>query len=519
VSRRNVSFRDLAFVLQCRTYSVAFSCRVSALCRWRPHVLFLRPWLLQAHHTHKARCSQSSHFDLFCRCVVIMFCVSLQQVVHLSVCGHPPLLVAAASRARCVFTFIVFAFASNYWFICVRSCWRGLQLLRLAEFLGERQDLAAPETPRGDPVPPTDSGVSPMPLSFSLNNSHIALAKYWRPPKRSHYECLHQEELVDVACDKDETIRLLRAELRLAKRHCSSTPSPSGSDVSALALVSPACSTKSSSSTSWDIVRCSEKPVCGRKSRHLTDRASLVISIRRNLSNVAASSFGLVVLDDVSRQVVTRCEIHSGACQIASFRFFHRFTESAMLSVRPERATNHVFISCHDFSSDATNSGIWRNSKLQGLQLRSSYLADHASTATTNNFLKTIVSFESFADIQCVPSTSTCGTLGIILKQLISVGCPMWRRHNGVEKSDTSLPHGNHIIRLFFYTSDGGPDQAGFKKVLLTETMADARVIVIVVPCFMHVLQLIIRSGLVCVDRWYSVNECFVRNRRAGRVV
>jgi hypothetical protein len=57
---------------------------------------------------------------------------------------------------------------------------------------------------------------------------------------------------------------------------------------------------------------------------------------------------------------------------------------------------------------------------------------------------------------------------------------------------------------MFLYTSDGGPDQAKFKRALLAESMGVGRHLVIVTPCFMHCIQLVIKKGLLLLDRFLA---------------
>lgn len=174
---------------------------------------------------------------------------------------------------------------------------------------------------------------------------------------------------------------------------------------------------------------------------------------------------------------------------------------------------DHTFVVAHSFSSDATNSGVWRNSKLQGLQLQSAYLVDHRSLALVP-FLSCLFSFESFVDLQKVPNNNTAGAVSaIIWKQLAGVGCPVWKNYagmleprGGASVATAELPGNNRVIRVFLYTSDGGSDQTKFKKILVTDTAPLSRVLVVVYPCLMHCVQLIIRSGLALVDKWLQRN-------------
>ncbi len=332
----------------------------------------------------------------------------------------------------------------------------------------------------------------PVPVLSGRN----PLAQYWRPHTREQYEALSHEDLVDLLTQKDVSLRWMRNALRphnllpyQIPTVCTGDGKDDGDD-------------GGRDDSSWELVyRGGTSNIVARKSLHLTPRSAMVVAMRRNLSNVAASSFGCCALADISRQTVVRCELTAGASLVAAFRFYHSYTESTMANLPASTCQNHTFVSCHSISSDATNSAVWRRSKLQGLHLLSSYLANPASTLA-KPFSQCVISYDSFADIQRVVHSSAGGTLALILKQLASLGCPLWREHGDMKPGATVLEHGNRILRLVFYTSDGGPDQCKFKQVLVTDAMLNPLVITICSPCFMHCVQLVIRSGLVCADRW-----------------
>ena len=126
-----------------------------------------------------------------------------------------------------------------------------------------------------------------------------------------------------------------------------------------------------------------------------------MVAVIRNLADIAASNMSIATLTDLSRQTVVRCEKQADMAVNCAFRFYHDYAEERMLDHETVRAgrPNRMFISCHDFSSDATDSGVWRNSKLQGLQVRSTYLSDHTSVFQHKLFEQCLVAYEAFTDI------------------------------------------------------------------------------------------------------------------------
>jgi hypothetical protein len=96
------------------------------------------------------------------------------------------------------------------------------------------------------------------------------------------------------------------------------------------------------------------------------------VGIRRNFSNVSAASLGAVILDDISQQTVNRAELVTGGALQACMKAFHRQNEVLA------QMSDTLVVAGHSYASDATNSSVWRQSKLQGLCLSSVYVHDPA---------------------------------------------------------------------------------------------------------------------------------------------
>ncbi len=114
---------------------------------------------------------------------------------------------------------------------------------------------------------------------------------------------------------------------------------------------------------SWLVERVGSRTITGLA--HLSPKGAMIVALRRNISNTAASNMGAAILEDLSRQVVVRYEIEAAAALNAKFQEFHASMDS-IVDAQPSLA-----IACHSFSSDATNSAIWQKAKLQGLELNS----------------------------------------------------------------------------------------------------------------------------------------------------
>jgi hypothetical protein len=98
------------------------------------------------------------------------------------------------------------------------------------------------------------------------------------------------------------------------------------------------------------------------------------------------------------------------------------------------------------------------------LHLSSNYVFDIGGVGNAQTYRDRSSSREQWADLQRVGPADACGMIGMIEKQLASLGCPMWPNNGNhdipAEKEfadvdgTTSLP----CIRLWIFGSDGGSD-------------------------------------------------------------
>lgn len=153
-------------------------------------------------------------------------------------------------------------------------------------------------------------------------------------------------------------------------------------------------------------------------------------------------------------------------------------------------------IAVHAFSSDATNT-LFQNHKMQGCELESSYLFYTGEIfASAHDVLSISQVKRGFSDLQIVVNARAAGTHALLLKQLKACHSPVWTDYQLHDCAGCST-----AIRMFFYTSDEGPDQEAFKRIAITETHDKVFNIFIGSKCWMHVVQLILRSGLLVLDR------------------
>ena len=162
------------------------------------------------------------------------------------------------------------------------------------------------------------------------------------------------------------------------------------------------------------VQRTSDKPKAW-----LTPQGSVAVALRRNIGNVACSLLGHVVLQDLSGCTVSRCEVKSAAALVAhSQMFYEQMMHTFRIATAPAQC-----LSIHTLREDATNSGIWRKSKLANMEVESFYTTNISSLDVA---IKTGHTIRRLGDVQRVSDSSGMGTTTLCWKQMQSIGCPTW---------------------------------------------------------------------------------------------
>lgn len=165
---------------------------------------------------------------------------------------------------------------------------------------------------------------------------------------------------------------------------------------------------------SFVISRTSSKPKAW-----ITPQGCVAIALRRNIGNVACALLGHVVLQDIAGCTVSRCEIKSAAALVAHAHDFFEYLQHSMSSTSDTACSLAIYA----VRQDATNSGIWKKSKLAALELESFFVTDLASL---QDAMERGYQLRRLADIQRVTDGTTMGTLALYLKQMQSIGAPTW---------------------------------------------------------------------------------------------
>lgn len=144
----------------------------------------------------------------------------------------------------------------------------------------------------------------------------------------------------------------------------------------------------------------------------LTPAGSVAISLRRNLGNVACSLIGHVILADIAGCTVSRCEIKTGAALMSHSRSFFELLRHSFKSIRETKhtASRNIQMAIFAFREDATNSGIWRKSKLAAMEIESFFTS---SIASMDQALSKGHHLRRLADVQRVGDGTGFGTTSL----------------------------------------------------------------------------------------------------------
>ena len=339
--------------------------------------------------------------------------------------------------------------------------------------------------------------------------------KVWsRPLLRAVYEQIPHGNLVQVVVERDAQIRTLKAEMRTARKNFKKQIQRRDEHIVAAET-------------------CEERPenqlAIHRLGKiRLSTKGALALAVRRFSANIAAVQLGAVLMENVSHTTVVRCENEAANAFARKTMLFHEQNDRACVRAAIDGATS---IAVHSFSCDATNTNVWHSAPLNGLVLESVYISD-VDSVRHNPYCDCVDSRRDWADVQRVNGKSAAHMHAIILAQLRSLGCVPWLQvMSPAERGMFFVQRGSCdgrppvpenagvLIRLWLFTSDGGPDVSSFKKVVLEEVHYDRGPDAKVAPalhrivevwitsgCLMHSEELIVKTSLVRTDKF--VEKC-----------
>ena len=113
----------------------------------------------------------------------------------------------------------------------------------------------------------------------------------------------------------------------------------------------------------------------GRGGR-LSTQAMYSIGVRRCMTSIASAGFGIVAMFDVSGQTVIRCEQRTAAGLLYCMQSHIAEGLNLSLQSRQMEVTDSWSLMAVAYRSDATNSSVWRRSKLHVVEASVLFISD-----------------------------------------------------------------------------------------------------------------------------------------------
>lgn len=335
---------------------------------------------------------------------------------------------------------------------------------------------AAPDSPARSPA---TFAMVLVPSNTKAEERSLVLSQ---PKSYAHYS---KETLAMVVAERDAQITALKRENKTLnqklKRHDAAHENRLALARASVGHLEAACAESAAL-----VIRHKGK---GTIRRHLHTNCGYALAIRKNLSNVAADTVGSTLMLDVCPDVVLKAECDTGSALLGAARKFHHDMELMLQATTGEQLEHAVAI--HVLRSDATNSSVWHRSKLQSTELRSIYVFATPETCLEPDWYEHTV----YPDIQAVEDSSGAGCHGLLSKQLVGCGAPLWSQllppvEGGARRR----------ARIYILVSDRGSDIAKFKKLAQVEALECDGNIVLSVDCMFHAGHLVCKSGLALMD-------------------
>ena len=172
------------------------------------------------------------------------------------------------------------------------------------------------------------------------------------------------------------------------------------------------------------VIRKKNLTVLGGRGSRLTLASRFAIGVRKGLSNIGSADFGRTLMIDLSRQVVNRCEVQTAAALVAACQTFHSDAMQHIVVDPSEAGSNHTLLAVA-VKADATNSNIFRMSKLHVMELHTAFIKDHDAMRRAQ-FRSAIKEWRCVSDLMPLGDLTGAGSYMMILKQLGSLGAPTW---------------------------------------------------------------------------------------------
>jgi len=223
----------------------------------------------------------------------------------------------------------------------------------------------------------------------------------------------------------------------------------------------------------------------GPAKRYLSVSGGVQMAVRRNCGNASALAVSSLLGVDVSHVTLSTWEQRCAAALMLEARLYFQTAATNMGDII---AAGGFAFAIHRVSGDATNSKVFKQSKVQCLEVNARhYFAANAAASSEDVEVEHL---SVWPDLQIVEDGTGAGCLAMVEKQIAACGCPSWR---AAQPSTASV---------WCYTSDAGTDQKMFRRLVLNQlAQQNLANYFFSIDCLMHQVHLIICRQLSSVDK------------------
>ena len=222
----------------------------------------------------------------------------------------------------------------------------------------------------------------------------------------------------------------------------------------------------------------------GPAKRYLSVSGGVQMAVRRNCGNASALAVSSLLGVDVSHVTLSTWEQKCAAALLFEAR---QYFQTAAENMGDITAAGGFAFAMHRVSGDATNSKVFKQSKVQCLEVTSRHYFAAAEVASVEGVEADHLSV--WPDLQIVEDGTGSGCFAMVEKQMAACGCPSWKAAHPSTAS------------VWCYTSDAGTDQKMFRKLVLNElSQLNLANYFFSTDCLMHQVHIIISKQLSLVD-------------------
>ena len=238
--------------------------------------------------------------------------------------------------------------------------------------------------------------------------------------------------------------------------------------------------------------------------KHFTTKRGILMAVRACLSSIASRRLGVSQGVDVHGDTVDHWKKILHASIVSHSRAWCEnlvaIADDAKQDQQDEQSSSRslvqVRVCC--MRSDATNSTIWRNSKLFVLESHC-WTTSLLQPTSLCHIVSHVDRLRMVADILPMHGGTAEAVHALTCKQIKGLG--------GFVPGEEAAKNDKHVLSVFLQTSDCGPDQIGVNKIFEQEAAYSSHVWILRCPCLLHQFSLDCKESFKLADR--IMKSCF----------